>query len=233
MALRSYLPTNPLTVVPLVHRYRRALFHRLRGSRGSDVQPWSTDCRRDPRIPGVAAAERQRAVRHLAHGRPTRRSRESFNRPYRTPGAVSQESLASRRDAQIGRGPVRAGSAKARSMDWNGQREHRDGRTALSLHQIWDARYGRTRPRLDRFLRTSLCFDGCLERVPQPGSLDGSLGDGIGHSHARRDFDRDQSACAGALDRLEVGRLRVLALAVQKEPTLRLALRPAALQVRR
>ena len=146
-----------------------ARFHRLRGSRESDDQPWWTDCRMDPRIPGVAATERQPAARHAAHGRPDRRNQESSHRPCRTPGAVSQESLASRRDAQIGRGPVRAGSAKARSMDWNDQREHRDGRRALSLHQIGDARRGRTPPTLDRFLRTSLCFDGLLERVPRPG----------------------------------------------------------------
>jgi hypothetical protein len=66
-----------------------------------------------------------------------------------------------------------------------------------------------------------------------PGSLHGPLGDGIRNSYAWSDFHRDQSAGTNALDRVEIRRFRVFSLAVQKESPLRLALKPAALQVRR
>ena len=87
------------------------------------------------------------------------------------------------------------------------------------------------RPHLIVFFERVFASTAASNESLGPGSLDGSLGDGIGHSDARGDFHRDQRACTGALDRLEVGRLRVLALAVQKEPSLRLALRPAAPQI--
>ena len=89
------------------------------------------------------------------------------------------------------------------------------------------------RPHLIVFFERVFASTATSNESLGPGSLDGSFGDGMGHSHARGDFHRDQSACTGALDRLEVRGLRVLALAVQKEPPPRFALRPAALQVRR
>ena len=89
------------------------------------------------------------------------------------------------------------------------------------------------RPHLIVFFERVFASTAASSESLVPCSLDRSLGDGMRHSHAGGDFHLDQSACTGALDRLEVGRLRVPALAVQKEPPLRLALRPAALQVRR